>query len=66
MRIIAGDAKGKNIIVPQRKATRPATELVRGAMMSMLEAVAEDWSEVLDIYSGSGSLGLEALSRGAG
>ncbi|MDN4186150.1 MAG: 16S rRNA (guanine(966)-N(2))-methyltransferase RsmD [Dehalococcoides mccartyi] len=66
MRIIAGDAKGKNIIVPQRKATRPATELVRGAMMSMLEAIAEDWSEVLDIYSGSGSLGLEALSRGAG
>ncbi|AII58941.1 MAG: 16S rRNA (guanine(966)-N(2))-methyltransferase RsmD [Dehalococcoides mccartyi] len=66
MRIIAGNAKGKNIIVPQRKATRPATELVRGAMMSMLEAIAEDWSEVLDIYSGSGSLGLEALSRGAG
>jgi len=45
---------------------RPATELVRGAIFSILESLATDWSRVLDLYSGSGALGIEALSRGAG
>jgi len=39
---------------------------VRGAIFSMLENVATDWSRVLDLYAGSGALGIEALSRGAG
>ncbi len=52
--------------MPQKLATRPATELVRGAIFSILETMADDWSQVLDLFSGSGSLGIEALSRGAG
>jgi 16S rRNA (guanine(966)-N(2))-methyltransferase RsmD len=66
MRIIAGQAKGRVLKSPKGNKTRPATELVRGAIFSILESVADDWSLVLDLFSGSGSLGIEALSRGAG
>ena len=66
MRVIAGEAKGFRLKVPNKLATRPATELVRGAIFSILETMADDWSQVLDLFSGSGSLGIEALSRGAG
>ena len=66
MRVIAGSAKGTRLKAPKRKATRPATDIVKGAMFSMLENMAEYWDEVLDLYSGSGQLGIEALSRGAG
>lgn len=66
MRIIAGQAKGYVLKSPKGNRTRPATELVRGAIFSILESGADDWSLVLDIFSGSGSLGIEALSRGAG
>lgn len=44
---------------------RPATDLVRGAIFAMLENLTDDWSRVLDLFSGSGALGIEALSRGA-
>ena len=47
-------------------ATRPATDLVKGAIFSMLESLTDNWENVLDLYSGSGGLGIEALSRGAG
>ena len=66
MRVIAGQAKGCVLRSPRGSSTRPATELVRGAIFSILESSASDWSLVLDLYSGSGSLGVEALSRGAG
>ncbi|WP_225973715.1 16S rRNA (guanine(966)-N(2))-methyltransferase RsmD [Dehalogenimonas formicexedens] len=66
LRVIAGECKGRPIKVPDRKATRPATELVRGAIFSILASLTENWDEVLDLFSGSGSLGIEALSRGAG
>ncbi len=66
MRVIAGTAKGHRLKVPKGTTTRPATDLVRGAIFSILESVATDWSEVLDLFSGSGALGIEALSRGAG
>jgi 16S rRNA (guanine(966)-N(2))-methyltransferase RsmD len=66
MRIIAGKAKGHQIKAPKRAATRPATDLVRGAIFSILENMATDWSQVLDLFSGSGALGIEALSRDAG
>jgi 16S rRNA (guanine966-N2)-methyltransferase len=66
MRVIAGTAKGHHIKVPQGTGTRPATDLVRGAIFSILETSDADWSRVLDLFSGSGSLGIEALSRGAG
>ena len=66
MRIITGTAKGHRIKVPKGTVVRPATDLVRGAIFSILETTASDWSRVLDLFSGSGSLGIEALSRGAG
>ncbi len=66
MRVIAGDAKGTQLKGPERATTRPATDLVRGAIFSMLEGLANDWSLVLDLYSGTGAMGIEALSRGAG
>lgn len=65
MRIIAGTAKGHRLKVP-KTGTRPATDLVRGAIFSILESMTDDWSQVLDLFSGSGALGIEALSRGAG
>ncbi len=65
MRVIAGTAKGRRLKAPGRP-TRPATDLVRGAIFSILENLAEDWENVLDLFSGSGALGIEALSRGAG
>lgn len=66
MRIITGTAKGHLIKAPKGTPTRPATDLVRGAIFAMLENITEDWSLVLDLFSGSGALGIEALSRGAG
>jgi 16S rRNA (guanine(966)-N(2))-methyltransferase RsmD len=66
MRIIAGKAKGHQVKVARGRITRPATDLVRGAIFSILENTASNWSQVLDLFSGSGALGIEALSRGAG
>jgi len=65
MRIIAGKAKGHRLKVPKGTGTRPATDLVRGAIFSILETITTDWAQVLDLFSGSGALGIEALSRGA-
>jgi 16S rRNA (guanine966-N2)-methyltransferase len=66
MRVIAGTAKGHRLKGPDRATTRPATDLVRGAIFSILEGLASSWSLVLDLYSGTGAMGIEALSRGAG
>jgi len=66
MRVITGKAKGHRLKFPKGTKTRPATDLVRGAIFSILENIASDWSQVLDLFSGSGALGIEALSRGAG
>lgn len=66
MRIITGRAKGRQLKSPKSSATRPTTALVRGAMFSALDSVAGDWDRILDLYAGSGALGIEALSRGAG
>lgn len=66
MRVITGKAKGHRLKFPKGTTTRPATDLVRGAIFSMLENIASGWDNVLDLYSGSGALGIEALSRGAG
>jgi len=66
MRVIAGKAKGHRLKAPKGTSTRPATDLVRGAIFSILENTAGDWAQVLDLFSGSGALGIEALSRGAG
>jgi 16S rRNA (guanine966-N2)-methyltransferase len=65
MRIIAGTAKGRRLVAPDSKGTRPVTDRVREAVFSILGTWVEEAS-VLDLYAGSGSFGLEALSRGAG
>lgn len=66
-RIVAGSAGGRRLETPPGDATRPTTERVREALFSSLEARLRDWADVrvLDLYAGSGALGLEALSRGA-
>lgn len=66
MRVIAGKAKGLRLKGPKVVTTRPATDLVKGAIFSILENLTDDWELVLDLFSGSGGLGIEALSRGAG
>ena len=65
MRVIAGKAKGCRLKVPKGTIVRPATDLVRGAIFSILESATSDWSQVLDLFAGSGALGIEALSRNA-
>ena len=64
-RIVAGVAGGRRLAVPP-KGTRPTSERVREALFSAVEAAIElAGARVLDLYAGSGALGLEALSRGA-
>ena len=63
MRIIAGSARGIPLIVP-KTVTRPTADRTREALFSILSGKLED-AQVLDLYAGSGALGLEALSRGA-
>jgi 16S rRNA (guanine966-N2)-methyltransferase len=65
LRVITGTAKGTLLKVPET-GLRPATDLVRGAIYSILENLTDEWSLVLDLFSGSGAFGIEALSRGAG
>lgn len=64
MRIITGKAKGIILKTPQGEATRPTAERVKEAVFSMLQFDIEGRS-VLDLFAGSGQMGLEALSRGA-
>ncbi len=64
MRIIAGRAGGRRIKAPNTPGTRPATDRVREAVFSSL-GTAVPGADVADLYAGSGSFGLEALSRGA-
>ncbi len=64
MRIIAGEGKGRRLRSP-RTSVRPTTALVRGAIFSILSPrLNQEW-EALDLYAGTGALGIEALSRGA-
>lgn len=65
LRVIAGAARGRRLRVPPR-GTRPTAELVRNALLTMLEHRGWlDNATVLDLFAGSGALGIEALSRGA-
>jgi len=64
VRIIAGSAKRRTIIGPKGLGTRPMTDRAREALFSALGPRVSS-ARVLDLYAGSGSLGLEALSRGA-
>ena len=63
MRIVAGTHRGHRIAAPPGRATRPTPDRVREALFSILGTI--DGIDVLDLFAGSGALGLEALSRGA-
>jgi 16S rRNA (guanine966-N2)-methyltransferase len=63
VRIIAGSRKGHRIAAPKGLATRPTSDRVREAAFNLIGPV--DGATVLDLFAGSGALGLEALSRGA-
>ncbi len=65
MRVITGTAKGKRLITPEgRDITRPTGEKVKEAIFSSIQFLIEE-ADVLDLFAGSGQLGIEALSRGA-
>ena len=64
MRIVAGEFGGRRLSMPKDARVRPTADRVREAWMSIL-ADAIPGARVLDLYAGSGALGLEALSRGA-
>lgn len=64
MRIISGTAKGSKLKAPHGLDTRPTTDRVKESLFNILRDVV-DQAMVLDLFAGTGSLGLEALSRGA-
>jgi len=70
LRIVAGSLKGRAIVAPEGQGTRPTSDRARQAVFNVLEHAA--WAEplqgarVIDLYAGSGALGFEAISRGAG
>jgi 16S rRNA (guanine966-N2)-methyltransferase len=64
MRIVAGELGGRVLRAPHGAATRPTSEKVREALFNILGPPADD-THALDLFAGSGGLGLEALSRGA-
>lgn len=66
LRVIGGDARGVTLVQPRGVATRPTSARLREALFGMLEAVGADLGAVLDLYAGTGALGIEALSRGDG
>jgi 16S rRNA (guanine966-N2)-methyltransferase len=66
MRVIAGEARGRELRAPRGQQTRPTSDLMRGVIFAMLTAMGIRPARVLDLYAGSGALGIEALSRGAG
>jgi 16S rRNA (guanine966-N2)-methyltransferase len=64
VRVVAGLYGGRRLVAPPGDATRPTSDRVREALFSVLGRSVED-TRVLDLYAGSGALGIEALSRGA-
>lgn len=70
MRIVGGSARGTSLASPKSDAVRPTSDRIRQAIFNILEHGIDDFSlaglRVLDLFAGSGALGLEALSRGAG
>ncbi|MBK5245886.1 MAG: 16S rRNA (guanine(966)-N(2))-methyltransferase RsmD [Peptostreptococcaceae bacterium] len=64
MRIISGNLKGRRLNTPRNNKIRPTTDKVKESIFSMLMPYIED-AVVIDLFSGTGNLGLEAISRGA-
>lgn len=69
MRIIAGTHKGRNLMAPKGMGTRPTSERTRESLFNVIAhadwAPAIEGARVIDLFAGSGALGLEAMSRGA-
>tara|TARA_E500000178_G_scaffold312116_1_gene328553 strand:+ start:217 stop:777 length:561 start_codon:yes stop_codon:yes gene_type:complete len=70
MRIIGGEYKGKKIFFPKDKKTRPLRDMVKESIFNLIDnsnkfEIKLEGSNVLDLFSGSGSFGLECISRGA-
>jgi 16S rRNA (guanine966-N2)-methyltransferase len=66
VRVIAGTARGRRLVAPEGSATRPTPERVREATFNALGSLgAVVDAEILDLFAGSGAMGIEALSRGA-
>ncbi len=63
MRVVAGEFKGRRLHAPKGQRTRPTADRVREALFSILGPV--EGLQMLDLFAGSGALGIEALSRGA-
>ena len=64
MRVVAGEFKGRSLHAPKGASVRPTSDKVRGAIFNVLRDV--EGLRVLDLFAGTGALGIEALSRGAG
>ena len=70
MRIISGNFKGKKILLPKNKLTRPLKDLTKESIFNIIKHsqllnIKLEKSNILDLFSGVGSFGLECLSRGA-
>ena len=66
MRVVAGDLRGRRLVTPAGATTRPTSDKVRQATFNALESAGDlEGALVLDLFAGSGALGIEALSRGA-
>src|SRR3954453_13290953 len=66
MRVVAGTARGRRLVAPPGRDTRPTSDRVRESVFNVLHSLgAIDGASVVDLFAGSGALGIEALSRGA-
>ena len=70
MRVIGGDLKGKKILNPVDKSTRPLKDMVRESIFNIIEHSKNEFvnlenAKILDLFSGTGSFGIECISRGA-
>lgn len=65
MRVVSGTARGRRLKGPPSNLTRPMADKIKEALFSSLASLGAEPEQVLDLYAGTGSIGIEALSRGA-
>ena len=64
MRVITGSAKGHHLKSPKGSGTRPMLDSVKGSLFSILDGYSALHGRMVDLYAGTGSIGIEGLSRG--